>query len=121
MFCSHVKANGETCEALAIRNQTLCYFHQRALNAKNIAGRSNYRFPTLEDPLSIQLGIVEIMRGIVLNRLSERTGKMLLSAMKIAAGNVSRCSEQSKKPRKPVQRASEANDANDFDPILDFA
>ncbi len=110
MQCAHIKANGEACEALAIRNQPHCYFHHRALNIENQVGHHQYRFPLLDDPLSVQLAILEITRGIAHNQLSDKTAKMLLSAMRIASANAARCKPKSRKSGKPVKPALEVAD-----------
>src|SRR5579863_3958081 len=40
-ICSHFKTNGERCEAIALTDQSLCYFHSRARQRELVIDRGH--------------------------------------------------------------------------------
>jgi hypothetical protein len=85
MKCTHVKADGIRCGSPALRGEAFCYFHHH--NAGYIARRASHKveIPFPEDAASIQVGIYNIMRGVLDQRLDESRSRILLWALQIAA------------------------------------
>jgi hypothetical protein len=96
--CSHFKSDGVKCDAPALRNQTLCYFHyrwpkrqQRRVQLGGPVGANNntgIEFPTLESYEDIQVGIMEVLQAIVDDRVSTKRAGLMLYALQIASGNM---------------------------------
>jgi hypothetical protein len=91
--CQHIKVNGIQCGSPAKRNEKYCYFHEEArvgwrqINM-NVTDYGIINLPTLEDPNSIQLGLVEVMRLLVTRQIDHKIASLLLRALRIAAANV---------------------------------
>jgi hypothetical protein len=96
--CSHIKSNGEKCNAPALRKQSVCYFHyrwqkrqQRRVELGGPVGTNNnsgIEIPTLESYEDIQIGIMEVLQAIVDDRVSTKRAGLMLYALQIASGNM---------------------------------
>ena len=109
--CDHIKANGNTCESPALKNNDFCYFHsrdrQRLANLRQARevklslnrGRSNpddlnaeilesLHLPLLEDSAAIQVALSNLLRAIAGHHVAERRAALLLYGLQIAVSNV---------------------------------
>lgn len=82
--CEHVKLDGVRCGSPALKGKPLCYFHHR------VHQRHETWIPFLEDGNSIQYALMQIMRGIMDNKLDLKKASLLLYALQIATINLKR-------------------------------
>ena len=80
--CEHVKLNGIRCGSPALKNKTLCYFHFRAHD------RHEKYIPFLEDGNALQFALMQIIRGVMDDRIDLKKANTLLYALQIAASNL---------------------------------
>jgi hypothetical protein len=91
--CQHIKVNGTQCGSPALRNERRCYFHEQCIVRSReidlqLLEPGVIRISSLEDPNSIQLGLAEVMRMLVIQQIDHRTATLLLRALRTAAANV---------------------------------
>jgi hypothetical protein len=92
--CQHIKTNGTRCGSPALRNHNLCFFHQRWHNARIVMPR-NYpnletrvELPVLEDANAIQMALTQVMRLILMEKITDKQAGRLLHALQIASLNL---------------------------------
>jgi len=78
--CTHVKANGYRCGSPALRAQRFCYFHYKAHNRPWDSG-----FPTLEDPNSVQIAVMQVLDALRIARIDVPTARTMLYGLRLAA------------------------------------
>jgi hypothetical protein len=105
--CQHIKVNGIQCGSPALRNERRCYFHEQCLVMSReidlkVLEPGLAQIASLEDANSIQLGLAEVMRLLVMQRIDHRTASLLLRALRIAAANVKFTSFEPKQPTQVV-------------------
>ena len=94
--CQHIKTNGTRCGSPALRHQTLCFFHQRWQQQRISIPRhypgyeTSIELPVLEDANSIQMALTQVMRLILLQKVSTKEAGLLLYALQIASANLKR-------------------------------
>lgn len=96
--CSHIKSDGQKCNAPALRRQSLCYFHhrwqqrqQRRILLGGPVGTNNntgIEMPTLESHEEIQIGLMEIIQAVLDDRINSKRAGQLLYALQIASANM---------------------------------
>jgi hypothetical protein len=84
--CTHIKPDGIRCGSPRMKTGKLCYAHQRMLECR----AQRLRLPPMEDPNSIQLGLMEVSRALLDGQISEKTAGLLFYGLQTAAGNVER-------------------------------
>lgn len=80
--CHHIRVDGCQCGSPSLRGQRLCYFHSRYRTQRPPQG-----LPLLEDPNSIQLMVMQVMRGLMEKSLDQKTAGLLLYALQTAVTN----------------------------------
>ncbi len=80
--CEHIKTNGTRCDSPALRGRRLCYFHY------NCRLPQIQLVPILEDGTAIQLGLLEIIRALLDERIDTKRAGLVLYALQIAALNL---------------------------------
>ena len=95
--CEHIKTNGTQCGSPALRDKRFCYFHKRwretriDLNdTRARLGRVIVDMPVLEDPNSVQVSLMQIMRLILGRQVEPKTAGLLLYALQTASSNLRR-------------------------------
>ena len=112
--CQHIKVNGTQCGSPALRNETYCYFHMRwALKSMEIdEGRQRERWNVTlalpEDADSIQMGLGEVIRLILTNRINHKTAALLVYTLQTASGNLRYTSLQPEPTRVVIDREAAA-------------
>lgn len=81
--CAHVKLDGSRCGAPALQGKPLCRFHVRAFASRR-------RLPFIEDAASIQLALMNVVRGIESGALNYKAASLMLYALQIATMNMKR-------------------------------
>lgn len=80
--CEHIKTNGVRCGSPALRGLQFCYFHACSLG-------SAFGFvPLLEDGNAIQLGLGEVIRAIIDERIDTKRAGLLIYALQVASHNL---------------------------------
>jgi hypothetical protein len=97
-LCEHIKDNGVRCGSPALSGEHYCHFHSRARREVMSAANPSYNLPILDSEQSLQVAIMELMRGLLNGDLGERKAAVMLSAIK-AAGSILRHNE---KPREAL-------------------
>jgi hypothetical protein len=95
--CTHIKPDGIRCGSPRMKTGMLCYAHQRMLESRP----RKLRLPPMDDPNSIQIGLMEVARALIDGQINEKTAGLLLYGLQIAAGNVDRLTFH-QKPRTMV-------------------
>jgi hypothetical protein len=95
--CVHVKANGDTCGAYALRDSDLCFWHHKARvsreqRVKSIAREgvkpSGIVLPLLEDANSVQVAIQMVAQAAADRRITRAESGMLLYSIQLAIMNL---------------------------------
>ena len=112
--CQHIKVNGTQCGSPALRNETYCYFHMRwALKSMEIdEGRQRERWNVTlalpDDADSIQMGLGEVIRLILTNRINHQTAALLVYTLQTASVNLRYTSLQPEPTRVVIDREAAA-------------
>ena len=91
--CTHIKTNGTQCGSPALRGRRFCFFHKNwrgqriQLNAKP-APDFSLTLPVLEDPESVQVALMQVMRLILSGQIDTKIAGLLLYALQTAAINL---------------------------------
>jgi hypothetical protein len=80
--CHHIRVDGRQCGSPSLRGKRLCYFHSRFRVPRSLKG-----LPMLEDPNSIQLVLMQIMRGLIEKSFDPKTAGLLFYGLQIAMVN----------------------------------
>ncbi|HZR33535.1 MAG TPA: hypothetical protein VFA76_16950 [Terriglobales bacterium] len=93
--CQHIKPNGVPCGSPALRTKKFCYFHDPGRGSFTRSARARgfrtleemTEFPILEDAISIQFALMQILRELLRNKLNPKTASLMLFALQIACMN----------------------------------
>lgn len=87
--CQYLKTNGKSCGSPAMKGTTFCYFHGEARTKQQAEETSNLQeVPVLEDRLSLQLAITRLCAQLTSRLIDEKTGRVLLAALRLAQKNM---------------------------------
>jgi hypothetical protein len=92
--CQHIKINGTQRGSPALRDEKYCYFHMRwALKSMEIdesrqRERWNMTLALPEDADSIQMGLGEVIRLMMMRQVDHRTAALTLYALQTASANL---------------------------------
>ncbi len=86
--CQHQKLNGSPCGAPALRGRRLCRFHDASHRQKD------YSLPLVEDAVSLQFALVQVVRALVDKALDPKTAALVLYALQISAMNLKRLRDE---------------------------
>lgn len=98
-LCRHIKSDGLQCRAIALTDAHFCYFHQRLnrghdLYRSTMVGKKSLMerghiiaLPPLEDRVSIQLALSEVINALACNFIDIPRANALLHGLKLAAYN----------------------------------
>jgi hypothetical protein len=106
--CQHVKVSGTQCGSPALRNKTLCFFHQqnRPLPIECYAdiewATGEIYLPALEDAHSIQTVIRQVIQMTMQKRIERKTASLLLYGLQIASSNLKRIDQEKPQPDEVV-------------------
>ena len=76
--------NGVPCGSPRMKGHELCYAHQRMQSAKP----EKFDLPPLEDANAIQLGLMQVARGLMDGQMDRKTASLMLYCLQIASSNV---------------------------------
>jgi hypothetical protein len=82
--CMYVKPDGLRCGSPRLKTGELCYTHQRMERARS----QRLRMPPLEDGNSIQVGLMEIQRGLLDHQITSKDAGLLFYSLQIATANL---------------------------------
>ncbi|MGI9101271.1 MAG: hypothetical protein ACR2IF_02390 [Terriglobales bacterium] len=88
-LCRHVRLDNKPCGQPALRATKFCRFHTAAR-----LRRPGCRFPVLEDALSLQYAIMQVLRALTNHEVDRHTAAILLYGLQIASSNLKRLNEQ---------------------------
>jgi hypothetical protein len=103
-----VKVSGTQCGSPALRNKTLCFFHQqnRPLPIECYAdiewATGEIYLPALEDAHSIQTVIRQVIQMTMQKRIERKTASLLLYGLQIASSNLKRIGQEKPQPDEVV-------------------
>lgn len=83
--CHQIHLNGVRCGSPALRGQSHCYYHSVVRQKRDVP-----TIPYLEDALSVQFSLREIMQGVALGKWDTKRAALLLYALQIASSNLKR-------------------------------
>jgi hypothetical protein len=98
-LCRHIKSNGIQCHAVALTDSVFCYFHNRLnqghrLYRTTMVGKQSLLerghiigLPALEDRLSVQLAISEVVNALACNFIDAKRANALFFGLKLASAN----------------------------------
>jgi hypothetical protein len=87
-ICTHIKVTGIRCGSPALRDEKLCYFHQRMI--RGVPTPKNARIHPMalvENGESIQVALMETINAIVRNQIDLQRANLILRALSIAVRN----------------------------------
>ncbi|HET6842948.1 MAG TPA: hypothetical protein VFK06_14935 [Candidatus Angelobacter sp.] len=82
--CGYIKVNGVPCGSPRMKGQELCYAHQRMQAVRP----EKFDLPPLEDANAIQLGLMQVARGLMDGQMDRKTASLMLYCLQIASSNV---------------------------------
>lgn len=88
-LCQHARLNNQPCGQPALRGLKFCRFHATAR-----LKTADYPIPMVEDALSLQLAIMQVIRALHERAMDPRTASLTLYALQIASGNLKRFTEE---------------------------
>ncbi len=88
--CLHFKFNDEQCRQPALRHKKYCRFHKFIHEANSAPSNGRLLIPLAEDTPSIQIGINQIMRGIVAGDIDHKTAWLLLYSLQLSTSNIAK-------------------------------
>ena len=83
--CDHIKDDGVRCGAPALKGDDCCRFHRRMQDNRRSPLDPAYELPLLETEQSIQIALMQMLRGVLNGKISERKAAIMLSGIKTAA------------------------------------
>ncbi len=93
--CRHIKEDGHLCQSPALLREHYCYFHHnhRARRMKIAQARANGErlwldLPPLEDMRAVQAAISQVIEAIAADVIELKRARVLLTALRLAAGNL---------------------------------
>jgi hypothetical protein len=97
--CEHVHATGERCGSPKMKEGTLCYMHARMEETR----AAKLDLGALEDPDSVQLGIMKLQRAVIDGTLDRQQVTQLTTLLQIAAWNAPRTKLGGKKKEEDAE------------------
>lgn len=91
--CEHFKTNGVRCGSPALRNRSLCFFHQRSFDLRQLRRErpsAGLHLPLLEDANAIQIALEDVVRAVAEDRLEPRRAGLILYGLNTASCNLKR-------------------------------
>jgi hypothetical protein len=82
--CIYIKTDGVQCGSPGLRNCAYCYAHSRLA----MRHPSRLDIPILEDANSVQVAIMEVIRGLLAGDVDRKTGGLILYGLQMAASNL---------------------------------
>ena len=93
--CQHLKVNGTQCGSPALRRNRFCFFHKRYQNEqiklstdRKRHANATFVLPVLEDPNSVQVALMQVMRLLISQQIDHKTASLLLYALQTASTNL---------------------------------
>lgn len=93
--CQHIKTNGTQCGSPALKGRRLCFFHNRWRETRvqfnkegSLHFEDSFHLPVLEDPESIQVALMQVLRLILARHIDAKNAGLLLYGLQTAAINV---------------------------------
>ena len=86
--CEHIKIDGNPCGSPALTDRNYCHFHNHSHDLNNLPGSPDYEMPSLEDPLSIQIFIMQIAKAQACGSIDLETSSHLLAISRTATANL---------------------------------
>ena len=99
--CAHIFADGRCCAAPRVRKGTLCYAHAQMEARKP----QNMNLPPLEDANAVMIWIMEVSRGLLDGRISERTAGLMFYGLQLAMVNARHTTFKETNPMEMVRTA----------------
>ncbi|HYN16003.1 MAG TPA: hypothetical protein VES66_09495 [Terriglobales bacterium] len=92
--CQHIRLNGRGCGSPALRGESLCYFHNRALQFKEL----DYTLPFIEDATSLQFALMQVIRLLQSGHANYKECGLLLYSLQIVSSNLKAVSAEQPRP-----------------------
>ena len=85
--CRHIMPTGKRCHAVAMRDKSYCYFHQRLHTTINASKhvRPKLELASIEDTKGIQTAVVQVVEALRKSRIDAREAATFLYGLQIAA------------------------------------
>ena len=100
-LCQHARLNNAPCGQPALRGRKFCRFHDT-----DRIKAADYSIPMVEDALSLQLAIMQVIRALHDRAMDSKTAALTLYALQIASGNLKRFTAEQSPTSIPPQEAS---------------
>jgi hypothetical protein len=102
-LCQHARLNNQPCGQPALRGRKFCRFHDT-----DRIKDTDYSIPMVEDALSLQLAIMQVIRALHDRAMDSKTAALTLYALQIASGNLKRftAEQSSTSTSNPAQELS---------------
>ena len=88
--CLHIHLNGLRCGSPALRGHRHCYYH----STLRVIEKTPAELALVEDASSIQVALMQVLRGIARQQWDPRRAGLILYALQIASANVKQIREE---------------------------
>ena len=88
--CRHILATGNRCRALAVQDSPFCWFHRNLRHRPKKEGSPEpiLDLPALEDAVSIQIALSDVVGALAAGRINAKSAGTLLYGLQVAGHNV---------------------------------
>lgn len=85
--CRHIMPTGKRCHAVALRDKSYCYYHQRLHTSINASKhtRPKLKLASIEDAKGIQTAVLQVVEALRKSRIDAREAATFLYGLQIAA------------------------------------
>jgi hypothetical protein len=98
-LCQHPRFNNQPCGQPALKGQKFCRFHDSSHRSQ-----PDYSIPMVEDALSLQFAIMQVIRALHDRVIDSKTASITLYALQIAGGNLKRLLADRQSPAEDPER-----------------
>jgi hypothetical protein len=102
-LCTQRKCDGDPCQSLALRGESVCHYHKvmgtPKINIDNSPSGHTY-LPLFEDAVSIQSGISDVCEMMLHRRIEPKEASILLYAMQVASTNMAHMNGEARRKHK---------------------
>ena len=108
-ICSHIKDDGQPCNALPVKGSSYCYFHRQYHQPTALPGDRNYQPPLFESHASIQIAVTHLYQAFAAKKIDLREANFLLHILRLASKTILAIEKAHKEEKKQSDGEKERN------------
>jgi len=86
--CTHIKDDGQPCNAIPVKDTPYCYFHRKYYNPPALPGDKNYQAPLLESHASIQIALTHLYQAFLTKKIDMKETQFGLRILQLASKTI---------------------------------